>query len=187
MGEEKKDSGFEARKRELENSGIEKPGEEENRIAEYLKGVESLNIWIPIPEELELPNYPEKIKIVELSGSKHLEFERLMNKMDLNTVSDVKDFQNMTFDQILSFASKDWDRVVELVIAICNNGLNPFVNKEFCDNYLSQSLALKIVHTYVIKFFIPVFIQRMQMQSFYKGVLVLSGPRIPKTGSDIGS
>jgi len=187
MGKEEENSGFEARKKELEDGGIEKPGQEENRIADYLKGIESINIWIPEPEKLELPNYPEKIKIVELSGSKHLEFERLMNKMDMNTVNDVKDFKNMTFDQVLSFASKDWDRVTELVIAICNNGMNVFVNKEFCDNYLSQSLALKIVHTYVMKFFIPVFIQRMQMQSFYTGVLVLSGPRIPKTGSGIGS
>jgi hypothetical protein len=187
MGKEEENSGFEARKKELEDGGIEKPGQEENRVKEYLKAIQSSDVMIPDPVEITLPNYPEKIKVIELSASKHLQFEKLMNELDGSTVNDLKGFEKMTFNDIHSFHIRDAERIMPIVIAICDNEMNPFVDKEFCDRYISMTIATKIIHTYVVKFFIPCFVQQMLMRNFHKGALVLSNPGVPKTGSEVGA
>lgn len=162
--------------------------EEEEAKNSFLKQIDSLLIMVPAIETVSLEttgSAVKELKICELPVVKHLEYEKAINRMDVNVEQDVDKLKNLKFEDILSMKKTDWEQMKKVVILICDNGLNlnkdgkAIVDEQFCDAYLTWTLVSLIIMTYNKKFVVPSFIQLWTLKSFFQRVLVFSGRQNP--------
>jgi len=158
--------------------------EEEKAKTNFLSQIDSLNIVIPAIEKicLETTAAPIKeLKICELPVLKHYEYEKLISQMDVKAGEDVDKLKEMKLEDFFEMKMTDWEQMKAVVITICDNGLNldkdkrQIVDEEFCDKYLTWSLAASIILTYNKKFVGPNFMQLWTLKNFFQRVLLFFG------------
>lgn len=159
--------------------------------------IDSIDIMVPLMKVISLENVsasPHKeIKLIELSSQKQIQYERLAIKLEAKSADELTALQDdLTFDSMIDFEQTELTHLYNMVILICDNGLNldeegkGFVTLDFCENVLSRTLIYKILVTYMKEFATQALMERMKLINFLAMPVMLSSQPTRQSSGESG-